>query len=630
MQFFPSEMTNPFAGVGVPDGTGAEITNLVDQAVVLQSALVPKLPEIGVTDGMIPIIDQIYADSGSNSTFTPGTTINFNFGNSHGKLVDWTQSRLEFDMEVVVTCRAWSQAEVQKEFGADTELKGGPIEAAGKAEDQSGEFVGQHVGVLLGPNGIFCGLRHGAQAFSQVTFAGAGRPITMNDFEMTALAQHLLTTAEGNVSAHIGDITTTEHHGCGTYLQTPTGALDPSGKAPTQTHIIHVSIPLTSVMPMFGTVDNYLLSTTSGIELRLTVTNHNNIFVFTSNTDSAYQLSDWDVAKGGWQTLRALSKRVPIIGGLFGSKTAHGQPSHIYYKELIGNDVPCPSRTLGSKADSMISLSAKLNRIKSIHVDLVSTQHPDDYILNMINGICSTRGLFYPNQMHMCTPFNMHLEESASPQHHSILVPVVSGWRNIDAVFCWWTRRDDYTRLVKMPMLNVYTSLNGSFKTPVHSYRDRIWLPMTEQAQQFNRAFGTVNSKIVSPMADIMREYLPEPSTVLAVNDKGEISDPKLLNAAICNEAAFSHSHICNSCVWELEKSSWMNGPDFSQHSNKYQLVFDLEAVPKGLAGEYVLWVCQRFDSYTHVYNGYINILTTKEEVAMALQQAQAGQAITA
>ena len=73
-----------------------------------------------------------------------------------------------------------------------------------------------------------------------------------------------------------------------------------------------------------------------------------------------------------------------------------------------------------------------------------------------------------------------------------------------------------------------------------------------------------------------------------------------------------------------------MNGPDFSQHSNKYQLVFDLEAVPEGLAGDYVLWVCQRFDSYTHVYNGYINILTTKEEVAMALQQAQAGQAITA
>ena len=230
----------------------------------------------------------------------------------------------------------------------------------------------------------------------------------------------------------------------------------------------------------------------------------------------------------------------------------------------------------------------------------------------------------------MCTPFNMTLHESAGPQHHSLLVPVVSGWRNIDAVFCWWTRRDDYTQLVKMPMLNVYTSLNGSFKTPVHSYRDRIWLPMTEQAQQFNRAFGTVNSKIISPMKDIMMEYLPEPATVLAVGENGEITDSNKLNTAICNEAAFSHSHICNSCVWELEKSSWMNGPDFSQHSNKYQIVFDLEAVPQGLAGEYILWVCQRFDSYTHVYNGYINILTTKEEVAMALAQAQAGQAITA
>ena len=626
-------MTNPFAGVGVPDGTGAEITNLVDQAVVLQSALVPKLPEIGVTDGMIPIIDQIYADSGSNSTFTPGTTINFNFGNSHGKLVDWTQSRLEFDMEVAIDVQSLTEEQITALCGEDSGFNEANIEAPTTQEkDETGnpKFSEQHTGVLLGQNGIFCGLRHGAQVFSQVTFAGAGRPITMNDYEMTALAQHLLTTADGNTMAHIGDITTTEHHGCGTYLKTPAGKLKKGDKPTTQTHIIHVSVPLTSVMPMFGTVDNYLLSTTSGIELRLTVTNHNNIFVFTSNTDSAYELSDWDNAKGFWKTFAAGLKRIPLVGGIFGQKANIGQPNHIYYKNLVRNGVPCASRALGSKEDGTIALTARLNRLKSIHIDLVSTQHPDDYIINMLNGICSTRGLFYPNQMHMCTPFNMTLSESNGPQHHSLLVPVVSGWRNIDAVFCWWTRRDDYTQLVKMPMLNVYTSLNGTFKTPVHSYRDRIWLPMTEQAQQFNRAFGTVNSKIISPMKDIMMEYLPEPATVLAMDEKGEITDTKKLHSAICNEAAFSHSHICNSCVWELEKSSWMNGPDFSQHSNKYQIVFDLEAVPQGLAGDYVLWVCQRFDSYTHVYNGYINILTTKEEVAMALQQAQAGQAITA
>ena len=80
-RFFPQEMSNPFRGVGVPDGD-SEIQGLVDQAVILQSALVPKLPEIGITDGMIPIIDQVYPDSGSASTFTPGTTINFNFGNA--------------------------------------------------------------------------------------------------------------------------------------------------------------------------------------------------------------------------------------------------------------------------------------------------------------------------------------------------------------------------------------------------------------------------------------------------------------------------------------------------------------------------------------------------------------------
>ena len=79
--------------------------------------------------------------------------------------------------------------------------------------------------------------------------------------------------------------------------------------------------------------------------------------------------------------------------------------------------------------------------------------------------------------------------------------------------------------------------------------------------------------------------------------------------------------------MWELEKSSWMNGPDFSQHSNKYQIVFDIEYGPDQ-DEEYTFWVVQRFDAYTHVYNGYINLLTTKEEVAMALAQAQAGQAI--
>ena len=70
-----------------------------------------------------------------------------------------------------------------------------------------------------------------------------------------------------------------------------------------------------------------------------------------------------------------------------------------------------------------------------------------------------------------------------------------------------------------------------------------------------------------------------------------------------------------------------MNGPDFSQHSNKYQIVFDIEYGPEQ-DEEYTFWVIQRFDAYTHVYNGYINLLTTKEEVAMALAQAQAGQAI--
>ena len=80
-------------------------------------------------------------------------------------------------------------------------------------------------------------------------------------------------------------------------------------------------------------------------------------------------------------------KRIPLVGGLFGSKTLVGKPSHIYFNHLVRNGIPCPSQSLGTIVPSVVSLTGKINRIKNIHV-LVSTQHPDDYILNMINGIC--------------------------------------------------------------------------------------------------------------------------------------------------------------------------------------------------------------------------------------------------
>ena len=94
--------TNPFLQAGYPYPNQPEMGNLVDQAVVLNTALVPKLPEINIVDGMVPIIDKVYCDSGSPSEFTPGTTINFNFGNHKGKLIDWTQSRLCFNVNVSV------------------------------------------------------------------------------------------------------------------------------------------------------------------------------------------------------------------------------------------------------------------------------------------------------------------------------------------------------------------------------------------------------------------------------------------------------------------------------------------------------------------------------------------------
>ena len=152
---------------------------------------------------------------------------------------------------------------------------------------------------------------------------------------------------------------------------------------------------------------------------------------------------------------------------------------------------------------------------------------------------------------------------------------------------------------------------------------------MTETAAQFNRCFGTVNSTLLAPMKDIMNAYKPVHQTqgnACCVTNQAAPSDEQRRNAFKL-ETETHDSFIVNATMWELEKSSWMNGPDFSQHSNKYQIVFDIEYGPDQ-DEEYTFWVVQRFDAYTHVYNGYINLLTTKEEVAMALAQAQAGQAI--
>ena len=157
---------NPFLQAGYPYPNQPEMTNLVDQAVVLNTALVPKLPEINIVDGMVPIIDKVYCDSGSPSEFTPGTTINFNFGNHKGKLIDWTQSRLNFTVSVAVTVRD-----------------------NGNVPDGAAPKTKQFRGCLLGTKNVRLCLRQGAMVFSQITIGGSGRPLTITDFEMCSLAK---------------------------------------------------------------------------------------------------------------------------------------------------------------------------------------------------------------------------------------------------------------------------------------------------------------------------------------------------------------------------------------------------------------------------------------------------------
>ena len=593
-------MTNPFAGVGVPDGS-SEIQGLVDQAVILQSALVPKLPEIGITDGMIPIIDQVYPDSGSASTFTPGTTINFNFGNAHGKLVDWTQSRLSY----TVNCRM-------------------KITYGGTGTNEYAEDA-NHNKAAFNQSGICLCLRHGAMVFSQVTFGGAGRPITINDFEMVALARSLLTTAESNVTSHIGDLSTHDWIGCGTVLPDRTVQTPHTTVTSEWLHVpIKVSVPLTSVMPMFGTVDNYLLSTTSGIELRLTVTSNPRVLALSTANSYRNTLVNSHIMSAD----HTANIQSPLYG-----KFQSGQVS--FSRSISGAMGSNQATTYNGK---ITFNQAEILSLENVKIDLISTQHPDDYIVNMLNNICSTRGLFYPNQMFIATPFRCEFKQSTQPENHAFLVPVVSGYRNIDAIFCWFTKQDEPCILRKLPITNIYTSLNGTFKMPVHGFQDHCYDHMTETAAQFNRCFGTINSTLLSPMKDIMDGYKPMPFSNAAalvkrsdngVPDSAIPVDADGVQHAIAKEIKNNDSFIANATMWELEKSSWMNGPDFSQHSNKYQIVFTTEQVPVEMAGNYTFWVIQRFDAYTHVYNGYVNLLTTKEEVAMALAQAQAGQAIT-
>ena len=186
---------NPFLQAGYPYPNQPEMTNLVDQAVVLNTALVPKLPEINIVDGMVPIIDKVYCDSGSPSEFTPGTTINFNFGNHKGKLIDWTQSRLNFTVSVAVTVRD-----------------------NGNVPDGAAPKTKQFRGCLLGTKNVRLCLRQGAMVFSQITIGGSGRPLTITDFEMCSLAKQLLTLCEGNIRSRIGELTAKDFPGCSVML----------------------------------------------------------------------------------------------------------------------------------------------------------------------------------------------------------------------------------------------------------------------------------------------------------------------------------------------------------------------------------------------------------------------------
>ena len=101
---------------------------------------------------------------------------------------------------------------------------------------------------------------------------------------------------------------------------------------------------------------------------------------------------------------------------------------------------------------------------------------------------------------------------------------------------------------------------------------------MTETAHQFNRAFGTSNSTILSPLHEVMDSYLPSYTSNQLKTDK-TLEDYQLYQEIALAEYQLSDSFIANCTIWELEKSSWMSGPDLGNYNNKYQIVFDIDQI---------------------------------------------------
>ncbi|OHT06463.1 hypothetical protein TRFO_25487 [Tritrichomonas foetus] len=343
-------MSNPFSAF--PTEKQDDIHGLVDQAVVLNTALVPKLPEINVVDGMVPIIDQVYCDSGSQAEFAPNTTINFNFGNHAGKLIDWTQTKINFDAHI--TCKY-----IDKQSGAD------------------------FAPCFCGTKNVRCVLRDGAMVFSQVTLGGAGRPLTVNDYEMVALSKHLLTTCESNVRSRIGEISCYNFPGCGVALtDLYDGWDDQDGnkkpkpykgkKSIEKTYVIPVSLPVTSVLPQFQGVDNYLNSVTTGLELRLSVSSNPGIFSFIAP-----------------ETVDAVNP----TKGWFGTSVGERITNMFFYNHFRENGVEFeggqnePHGAYPTKDQCTHRLEVTLNCLKNVRIDMISTQHPEDNSKSLTTNI---------------------------------------------------------------------------------------------------------------------------------------------------------------------------------------------------------------------------------------------------
>ena len=150
-------------------------------------------------------------------------------------------------------------------------------------------------------------------------------------------------------------------------------------------------------------MDNYLNSVTTGIELRLTVSPNKGIFCLlaTEEVDTSAPVTK-QTGHLFWKG--QTTEVIPVTNTYFYKQF---RPNPCKFEGQVENKGILLMQN--DAANCTHSVEMTLDRISNVRIQMISTNHPDDNIVSMLTGIALKRGLFYPHQMCICTPFNFTL-----------------------------------------------------------------------------------------------------------------------------------------------------------------------------------------------------------------------------